>query len=94
MTKLYDVNQIAKFPGTKCPYETIEWNKNGVDKYLNCFDHSGKSKGLFEIAKELGLLPDNANSSSILIDQLRALVATQSVGNHDLITKIGRRVRG
>ena len=75
-TKLYDVNQLGKKPGTKCPYDIIEWNENGVDKHIKCFDNSGKSKGLFAIAKELKLLSDKATTSSVSLQDLRNLVST------------------
>ena len=31
-TKVYDVNKLSKSPGTKCIYETIEWEESGVKK--------------------------------------------------------------
>lgn len=30
--KEYDVNLISKSPNTNCPYETIEWNEDGITK--------------------------------------------------------------
>ena len=61
----------------------MEWKR--VENHINCFDH-GKSKDLFAIAKELGLLPDNATSSSIRLDNLRALVATHKA--FETLTKL------
>lgn len=31
-TKVYDVSKLGKSPGTKCIYETIEWEENGIKK--------------------------------------------------------------
>lgn len=34
-TKIYDITKLSKSPGTKCIYEAIEWEKNGVKKRFN-----------------------------------------------------------
>ncbi len=30
--KIYDVNLFNKFPGTNCPYNSIEWEEGGIKK--------------------------------------------------------------
>ena len=47
---------MNKNPGTNCPYEKLEWKDNETSFSVDLFDKEGKSKGLFNLAKELTLL--------------------------------------
>jgi len=50
----YDINNFSLKPGTKCPYESIDWIENGVENSVDCNDEDGRSKGLIALAAELG----------------------------------------
>lgn len=66
---------IDKSPESKCPYESIEWIENGEVKRIKCIDLDGETKGLFQIAKELGLINQNKKPKEIYLDDLRAIVS-------------------
>jgi len=72
--KEYDVNLISKSPNTNCPYETIEWNEDGITKSVECFDSNNISKGLLQIAKELGIIEKNTSSREIKFPEIRERV--------------------
>lgn len=74
-TKTYDLNCMGMSPGTKCPYDTIEWIENSKTKSINCNDSNGESKGLLNIAKELGIIDVNITSRDIYINDLREKMA-------------------
>jgi len=61
-SKAFNINDFRKASGYDCPVETIEWiDGNNNSHILECFtlDDKGEplSKGLFEIAKELTIIP-------------------------------------
>ncbi len=60
--KNYSISDFIK--KTKCSTEKIEWKENG--KSLDCFHKNGVSKGLFQKAKELKLIPKNSNDKNKL----------------------------
>ena len=41
-------------PGYGQPEETLKWTENNTEKWINCYDENGQSKGLRQIATELG----------------------------------------
>ena len=55
----YDVNSFSLKPGTKCPYESIDWIENEIEHSIDCYDEDGRSKGLINLAAELGFKFDN-----------------------------------
>jgi hypothetical protein len=49
----------------------LEWiDENGNDCSIDCFFENGTSKGLFNILKELKLVPHNSKSSQFLLPRL------------------------
>jgi len=58
----YDVNLIGMTPGSRCPYETIEWVENNKKRSINCLDKDGETKGLLQLAKELKLIDEKNNN--------------------------------
>jgi transposase len=76
VAKVYDLNLISKFPNTNCPYKTIEFEVNGENIKINCFDENGISKGLLKIAKEIGIIDNEAESRSINLENLRNLCSS------------------
>ena len=75
--KKFDKNQLFKKAGTNCPYEFMEWEKNGVTNRFEFFDENGESKGLFNSCIELKLIPEDAkyNSKEYRLETLRELIA-------------------
>ncbi|CAF3987338.1 unnamed protein product, partial [Rotaria sp. Silwood1] len=75
-TKAYSLLEFAKGIGHRCPVEQIEYvDDNGVAKVIDCYFKQGaykdQSKGLVELAKELGVqLPPKAK-----LDEIRALLS-------------------
>ena len=73
--KVYDINLISKSGGTICPYKQLEWKEKGETKRFNLLDVNGITKGLFNIAKELNLIPIETLSKEIKLDSLRDIVS-------------------
>jgi hypothetical protein len=71
--KVYDINLMNKSPGTNCPYEKLEWKEDGMSFSVDLFDKDGKSKGLFSLAKELKLIPQDALPKEFKLDRLREI---------------------
>ncbi|CAF5093017.1 unnamed protein product, partial [Rotaria sp. Silwood1] len=75
-TKAYSLLEFAKGIGHRCPVEQIEYvDDNGVAKVIDCYFKQGaykdQSKGLVELAKELGVqLPAKAK-----LDEIRKLLS-------------------
>ena len=70
--RAYGLNDFGKTSGTRCPVDTIEYLDEGgqihiIDTYFKNGSKSGLSKGLLEIARELGF----SVSSKIKLDDLR-----------------------
>ena len=70
--RAYTLHDFGKSSGTRCPVDAIEYqDENGKHQIHNTyFTHGpklGSSKGLFQIAKELGI----SLSSKIKLDELR-----------------------
>lgn len=69
--KAYSLQDFGKKIGTRCPIEVIEYvDENNSTKIIDCYFkkgvHKGKSKGLAEICKDLGVsLPANAKLAEI-----------------------------
>ena len=81
-TKLYDLNNINKNPSMNLSiYETIEYEENDEKKIIQCnfVDEHGlkKSKGLFIIAKELGLIETDAEPKDkrYLLNNLKEILS-------------------
>jgi len=70
-TKVYSLLEFAKGIGYRCPVEKIKYvDENGAKKVIDCYLKQGpfkdQSKGLAELAKELGVqLPAKANLDEI-----------------------------
>jgi len=70
-TKVYSLLEFAKGIGYRCPVEKIKYvDENGAKKVIDCYLKQGpfkdQSKGLAELAKELGVqLPDKAKVDEI-----------------------------
>jgi len=70
-TKAYSLLEFAKGIGHRCPIEKIEYvDENGAIKVIDCYFKQGpykdQSKGLAELAKELGVqLPPKAKLDEI-----------------------------
>jgi len=71
----YDVNLLSKSPNTNCPYDKIEWIEGDLIKSVNCFDSSGTSKGLLQIAKEMNIIDLKTQSRQIKLDELREKIS-------------------
>ncbi|CAF4179675.1 unnamed protein product, partial [Rotaria sordida] len=75
-TKAYSLQKFAKRVGKRCPIDQIEYvDENGAKKVIDCYFKQGpyrdQSKGLVELAKELGVqLPAKAK-----LDEIRELLA-------------------
>ena len=59
-TKMYSLQDFRKGIGAQCPTEKIQYvDENGVRQVIDCYfkqgPHKGKSKGLVEICKDLGV---------------------------------------
>jgi len=69
--KVYSLYDFRKGIDTQCPVEQIEYvDENGVKRVIDCYfkqgPNKGKSKGLVEICKDLGVkLPDKAKLPEI-----------------------------
>ncbi|CAF0984210.1 unnamed protein product [Brachionus calyciflorus] len=73
--QVYDLSLMGKSKGTNCPYEKIEWIEDGKKVSVDCFFENGRRKGLFFLAKELGIIPFSTISKSFNIEQLRQTMA-------------------
>ncbi len=79
--KAYSINDFHKKIGTQCPSDTIEWVENGITRKAPCFfstgKFKGKSKGLFELGKDLKLIPKDAkvNDKVYSLNKLRELLS-------------------
>jgi len=87
----YNINQFAKGIGYKCPVDYIDYlDQNDNPSTLKCFFETGlnkgKSKGLFEIAKELNLINNNLKLKDITLLELKNLLATHN--SFKAITKL------
>ncbi len=76
--KKYDNTLLFKKSGTNCPYDNLEWEVNGEIRRVSFFfdEARKKSKGLFIMCDELGLLPDNAEPKDYSLPRLRELIST------------------
>ena len=76
--KPYDLNLLGEGLGTKCPYVTIEWEEDGEVLSVECFmdEEKTQSKGLFELAKELRLIKENAQSKDTTLPELRKICSS------------------
>lgn len=74
--KKYDCMNLFKKEGTNCPYDSLEWTENGKNKKISFFFDKKKenSKGLFNICKELKLIPLDALAKNYTLDQLRQII--------------------
>lgn len=89
-TKAYSLQDFGKNIGTRCPVEKIEYmDENDVTKVIECYfkqgPNKGKSKGLVELCKGLGVqLP-----ASVKLDEIRGMLskhrAFQNVSDSHLI---------
>ena len=71
----YDINNFSLKPGTKCPYESIDWiEENDVEYSIDCNDEDGWSKGLIALAAELGFKFDP--NKKYLLKDYRETVST------------------
>ena len=76
-TKSYSLQEFGKSIGTRCPVEQIEYvDENGTTKVVDCYFkegvHKGKSKGLIELCKDLGVqLP-----AKIKLDEIIKILST------------------
>ncbi|CAF1539185.1 unnamed protein product [Didymodactylos carnosus] len=74
--KSYSLQEFGKKIGTRCPIEQIEYvDENGVQKLIDCYfkegENKGKSKGLVELCKDLGVqLP-----AKIKLDDIRDILS-------------------
>ena len=82
-TTLYDLNNFNKNPSMKPSiYQTIEYVENDENKVIQChfIDEDGitKTKGLFALAKELGLIEKDAQSKDkrYLLPHLRKILSS------------------
>ena len=70
-TKMYSLQDFRKDIGAQCTNEKIEYvDENGVRQVIDCYfkqdAQKGKSKGLVEVCKDLGVkLPDKVKLSEI-----------------------------
>ncbi|CAF5040557.1 unnamed protein product, partial [Rotaria sp. Silwood1] len=75
--KSYSLQDFGKNVGTRCPVEQIEYvDENGATKVVDCYfkggEHKGKSNGLTELCKDLGVqLPDK-----IKLDEIREILSS------------------
>ncbi|CAF4503702.1 unnamed protein product, partial [Didymodactylos carnosus] len=74
--KSYSLQEFGKNIGTSGPIEQIEYVENGVQKVIDCYfkggENKGKSKGLVELCKVLGVqLP-----AKIKLDDIRDILPT------------------
>jgi hypothetical protein len=74
--KQYDLMNFNKFDSVKAaPYGKIEWTENGKLKVIICsYDEINglkKYKGLFTLAKELKLIPNDSVTSDKQYNLLR-----------------------
>jgi hypothetical protein len=74
--KKYDSTNLFKKEGTNCPYDSLEWEENGKIKKVNFFfdKKKEKSKGLFNICKELKLIPSDALDKDFSLGKLRETI--------------------
>ncbi len=83
-TKLYSIQEFGKNIGTRCPVEQIEYvDENGAIKIIDCyFKHvvnKNKSKGLLELANELGFPVTNKSKLAEIQNLLLTHRAFQNV---------------
>ena len=75
-TKAYSLQEFGKTIGMRRPIEQIEYvDENGATKVIDCYFKQGsykeQSKGLVELAKELGIqLPDK-----VKLDEIREILS-------------------
>ena len=75
-TKSYSLLDFGKNVGTRCPVEQMEYvDENGATKVIDCYfkggENRGKSKGLVELCKDLGVhLP-----AKIKLDEIRDILS-------------------
>lgn len=79
-----DVNLFAKGVNHSTPVEFLLWtDKNGIDRVTDCYfrdgENAGKSKGLFNLCKELGIIEENIQPKDILLKNLRELAKNHQV---------------
>ena len=76
ITKAYSLQEFGKTIGTRCPVERIDCvDENSATKTIDCYLKQGpyrkQSKGLVELAKELGVqLPDK-----VKLDEIREILS-------------------
>ncbi len=72
--KQYTVSSFRKGIGYSCPVDQLEWkDDNNNNKKIKTRYKNGDSKGLFEICKELGLIPKKATSAAHTLPRLQEL---------------------
>lgn len=69
--KPFSISDFRKGKGFFCPVDRLEWIDE-INKSLVIETHlqNGESKGLFQICKELKLIPDNAESKNYKMNTL------------------------
>ena len=78
--KPFSINDFGKGVGTRCPVPSIEYldeanNTRIINLFFDSGPHAGLSKGLFNIALELGVkLPDGCK-----LDEIRSILSTHRV---------------
>lgn len=82
--KSYSLNDFGKSVGTRCPVNTITYyDENGLRQSISCYfttgPNRGKSKGLLQIANELGLVVSAGCKLNELQDLLSQHKAFQNV---------------
>jgi hypothetical protein len=69
--QVVNINDFRLPPNGHCPVETLYYiDDGGVAKNIDCFDENGESKGLKQIAIELG----NSLPEKIRIDEIRKIL--------------------
>ncbi len=92
---LVDLKMFSKSPNRKCPIDLLKWEKNGVEKELDCFfrrgDMNGQSKGLFHLCQELNLLDPSLNICEIKLEALQEKASDHPAFRH--ISKLEDEVK-
>ena len=71
---LVDLSMFGKVIDTTCAVNELSWiDENNNEQKVSCFFENGTSKGLFVLAKELNIIPNNMLSKNISLPGLRIL---------------------
>lgn len=73
--RVHDVQMFSKKAGTHCPYETIEWMEDEIQRTVQCKDSDGFYVGLLRILKELNLVEHDATEKDYKLAAIRDLLA-------------------